>query len=207
MTLKHGFLVDWKASPVVDATDRWREAFPDGGLLHGPQDLADVVWVPVLHRDWLDRVKALVRTGRCSVVVLSPSPNQLEGLSAVNEGARAYSHLYALPALQREVAQVVEHGGFWLGPDLVQRLVAATRVVLERGAAVEASVDTAQLSPREVAVAQAVAQGKSNKEIAAALFISERTVKAHLGHIFEKLGVRDRVQLALRWAQAPTNVH
>ena len=44
----------------------------------------------------------------------------------------------------------------------------------------------------------AVAAGKSNREVAEQLFISERTVKAHLGAVFEKLGVRDRLQLALR---------
>jgi DNA-binding CsgD family transcriptional regulator len=42
-----------------------------------------------------------------------------------------------------------------------------------------------------------VADGKSNREVAEQLFISERTVKAHLGAAFEKLGVRDRVQLVL----------
>ena len=47
-------------------------------------------------------------------------------------------------------------------------------------------------------MAQAVARGLSNKEIAEKLFISERTVKAHLGATFEKLQVRDRVQLVLR---------
>ena len=54
------------------------------------------------------------------------------------------------------------------------------------------------VSAREAEVAQAVAAGKSNREVAEQLFISERTVKAHLGAVFEKLGVRDRLQLALR---------
>jgi len=47
-----------------------------------------------------------------------------------------------------------------------------------------------------------VAEGKSNKEVARALKISERTVKAHLSAIFEKLGVRDRVQLVLQLSSA-----
>jgi len=49
-------------------------------------------------------------------------------------------------------------------------------------------------------VARVVSAGRSNKEVAAQLFISERTVKAHLGAVFEKLGVRDRLQLVLRLA-------
>jgi DNA-binding NarL/FixJ family response regulator len=47
-------------------------------------------------------------------------------------------------------------------------------------------------------VADEVVQGRTNKEIAVTLGITERTVKAHLGAIFAKLGVRDRLQLALR---------
>jgi len=48
-----------------------------------------------------------------------------------------------------------------------------------------------------------VAHGASNREIAVALEITERTVKAHLSAIFDKLGVRDRVQLALRMNNIP----
>ena len=58
----------------------------------------------------------------------------------------------------------------------------------------------ALLSVREAQVARAVTAGRSNREVAALLFISERTVKAHLGTVFEKLGVRDRLQLVLRLA-------
>lgn len=54
------------------------------------------------------------------------------------------------------------------------------------------------LSKREGEIAQLLARGASNKEIARALHISERTVKNHLGKIFEKIGVTSRVQAALR---------
>jgi DNA-binding NarL/FixJ family response regulator len=55
------------------------------------------------------------------------------------------------------------------------------------------------LSAREREIAQLLAKGASNKQIADALHISERTVKNHLGNIFEKIGVRSRVQAALRF--------
>ena len=51
-----------------------------------------------------------------------------------------------------------------------------------------------QLTPRELSALQLMADGKANKEIAADLGISERTVKTHLGHLFEKLGVTSRTE-------------
>jgi DNA-binding NarL/FixJ family response regulator len=59
------------------------------------------------------------------------------------------------------------------------------------------TVSLDELTKRECQVAKAVADGLSNREIAARLSISERTVKARLTSVFQKLNVRDRVQLAL----------
>jgi DNA-binding NarL/FixJ family response regulator len=53
-----------------------------------------------------------------------------------------------------------------------------------------------QLTPRELSTLRLVADGRSNKEIASTLGISERTVKTHLGHLFEKLGVTSRTEAA-----------
>jgi two-component system nitrate/nitrite response regulator NarL len=55
----------------------------------------------------------------------------------------------------------------------------------------------AVLTQRELEVARTVVSGASNKEIARQLGITERTVKSHVGAIFEKLQVRDRLQLAM----------
>jgi DNA-binding CsgD family transcriptional regulator len=54
------------------------------------------------------------------------------------------------------------------------------------------------LSPREMQVARAVAEGATNREVAARLFLSEKTVEHHLGNIFRKLGLRSRTQLVAR---------
>jgi DNA-binding NarL/FixJ family response regulator len=52
-----------------------------------------------------------------------------------------------------------------------------------------------ELTPRELQVARAVADGRSNPEIAAALFISSKTVEAHLSSAYRKLGLHSRTQL------------
>ena len=54
------------------------------------------------------------------------------------------------------------------------------------------------LTAAERRVAVLVAEGRTNREVAAALFLGERTVASHLTHIFAKLGVRSRVELARR---------
>ncbi len=84
----------------------------------------------------------------------------------------------------REVAS----GGSWLDPAVTGRVLAAYR-----DTASPASGDKArELTPREVEVLRLVARGATNSEIAGKLFISEVTVKTHLGHILTKLGLRDR---------------
>lgn len=192
-------------APGTEApSPRWGSAFPDGVAAHwshllGAVRPGDTVWVPVATPDWEARVAELLaqRPGVLAVVV-STVLQDPEGLRALNVGARGYCHQLAVPAVFKEVRQVVEHGGLWVGPELVQRLMHATREVLQRSPnAPLPKVDLSGLSDRERQVAQAVASGQSNKEVADQLHISERTVKAHLGVVFEKLGVRDRVQMVL----------
>jgi DNA-binding NarL/FixJ family response regulator len=61
----------------------------------------------------------------------------------------------------------------------------------------------ASLTPTELQVAQHVAAGQSNPQIASALFMSRATVKTHLSHIFPKLGVTSRAELAAQAARHP----
>jgi DNA-binding NarL/FixJ family response regulator len=74
--------------------------------------------------------------------------------------------------------------------------VLAGRTYLAPAAAAKLAerVTRVQLTPRELSTLGLMADGKSNKEIATALGISERTVKTHLGHLFEKLGVTSRTE-------------
>lgn len=207
MKTRHCFLT----GGLVNVPARWYQAFPEGIALPGPQlpqhelqspDSADsagvtVVWVPVAHVDWMGWLLQLSREApTCHPVVLSAVPEDQEALLALQAGAKGYVHLHSAPSLFREVAVVVEHGGLWPGAGLVARFLAATTNLLQRSETTGRG-DISMLSAREDQVAKAVAAGLSNKEVASRLNISERTVKAHLGAVFEKLEVRDRLQLVL----------
>jgi DNA-binding CsgD family transcriptional regulator len=62
------------------------------------------------------------------------------------------------------------------------------------------------LSPSERRVAELVVEGRTNREIAAALFLGERTVASHLTHVYAKLGIRSRTELARHLRSEPTKI-
>jgi DNA-binding NarL/FixJ family response regulator len=194
--MKNIFLVSDTAQP----SPRWLKAFPDGMLspvntLLATRAHADVAWLVTTAPAWETLIAELRRhVPRSAVVILSNNPGESEALTALAAGARGYCHAYAPSAQLREVAEVVGHGGYWLGPELLARLVGILGKHLP--ADPEALPDV--LTVREAEVARAVADGLTNKEIAARIHLTERTVKAHLAAIFAKLGVRDRLQLAVK---------
>ena len=184
---------------------RWLEAFPDALLMRdqGPDETrffqlagASVVWLHVTGdapavSAWVGTVHAAAP--HVPIVVLSNVPEDDQGMAALAAGASGYCSALTLPAVLRQVAGVVEHGGLWVGPQLMRRLMQG--LAARNSDTPEPVLD--RLSQRERQVAVAVARGATNKEIARVLGITERTVKAHLAATFEKLGVRDRMQLSL----------
>ena len=183
--------------------NRWREAFPEALVVTSVEALA--LEAPAAEVAWLDASQmhdtarrerlAVATAAGYRVVVMSAAPGEADAFQALNAGAVGYCHLESAPEQLREIGLVVAHGGLWMPAELVQRLVALS--VRTQPASDVAGVNLEVLTPRERDVARHVAQGASNREVAAALDITERTVKAHLSAVFEKLAVRDRVQLAL----------
>ncbi|MNX83823.1 Transcriptional regulatory protein DegU [compost metagenome] len=162
---------------------RWREQ----GRLLAVLD-TDVPRLP----SWQDPVWAASLSG-LHVVVASASPNDEQGTQALGAGAHGYCHSYAQAAALSQALEVVASGGIWMGRSLVSRLL---RLVSER-AQDSYPWDGGLLTERELTVARYAASGQANAQIAEALGITERTVKAHLSAVFEKLEVTDRLQLAL----------
>ena len=190
-------------SPAGAMLPAWSEAFAGaraiaiGQLAAAPMS-ATVVWLRLESDNALGELVASVhaRLGPVPVVILSDTPNDAEALAALSAQARGYCNSHAGAEVLIKVASVVTQGGLWIGEALMQRILAVQHLIQVPATATLPDW-RATLTAREVQVAQLAAAGARYKEIARELLITERTVKAHMGAIFDKLNLRDRLQLAL----------
>ncbi|UPO78682.1 response regulator transcription factor [Arthrobacter sp. Helios] len=130
------------------------------------------------------------------VVVLTTFDLDEYALSAIRAGASGFLLKDAPPEELLDAIRTVHRGDAVIAPSTTRRLLDHVAPLLREPTPEvsrhAASVET--LTPREREVFTLIAGGLSNPEIAATLFLSEATVKTHVGHILAKLGARDRVQ-------------
>ena len=147
-----------------------------------------------LGSDGLGWLKRYARGGQLRIAVCADRPEIGEMLECVRLGAKAYcnSHMQALH--YQQMLRLLENGQSWFAPDLLQQTFALAHSALQ-GKDVDDLLR--ELTAREKQIAIAVSEGKSNRQIAQQMEISEPTVKTHLTRIFKKLDLKDRVSLAL----------
>jgi len=106
------------------------------------------------------------------------------------------------PQVLKRIVAAIEEGELWIRRSITPRLVDEMGARSQGESNVTRGTEDrfAILTEREREIATLIGNGESNKQIARALYITERTVKSHLTGIFRKLGVADRVRLALRVA-------
>ena len=160
-----------EAGNGVEALEAWDRVKPDVTLL----DLR----MPVM--EGVEAVRRIrERHPAARVIVLTTYDTDEEISRALKAGAKAY--------VLKDIS----------ADDLVNciRDVLAGKTYIAPAAAAKLAegVTRVRLTPREMSTLKLLADGKANKEIATALDISERTVKTHLGHLFEKLGVTSRTE-------------
>lgn len=180
-------------STSTTPASRWKMAFPQAEILPCvPDNLPDgsIVW---LH----NMLPAGMRPAAVRFVVMHDEPSDDKGLEALSSGASGYCHAHAAPELLHTIESVIRSNGLWVGESLLNRLVGGIGVRSHMSGRHEQHPALQALSEREREVALCVARGESNKEITRNLDIAERTIKAHLTAVFDKLGVRDRLQLAI----------
>jgi two-component system, NarL family, nitrate/nitrite response regulator NarL len=124
-----------------------------------------------------------------AVILLAGNISDDEVIEAMRLGAKGVVLKEMAPTLLVQCIRKVANGGIWLEKEAIGR---ALGKLLQVG---EGRARTA-LTPREIEIVRMVAQGLGNREVGERLFISEGTVKTHLHAIYEKVGVRGRVQLA-----------
>ena len=160
-----------EASDGVEAVEAFERHHPDVTLLDLRMPMMEGVEV-------VRRIRE--RDARARVIVLTTYDTDDEISRALKAGAKAY--------VLKDIS----------ADDLIAciRDVLAGKTYIAPAAAAKLAegVTRVQLTPREMAALKLMADGKANKEIATALDISERTVKTHLGHLFEKLGVTSRTE-------------
>jgi DNA-binding NarL/FixJ family response regulator len=160
-----------EASNGLEAVEAFERHHPDVTLL----DLR----MPVM--EGVEAVRQIrARDPHAKVIVLTTYDTDDDISRALKAGAKAY----VLKDISADALIACIHdvlaGKTYLAPAAAAKLAeGVTRI---------------QLTPRELATLRLMADGKSNKEIAGELGISERTVKTHLGHLFEKLGVTSRTE-------------
>ena len=130
------------------------------------------------------------------VVVLTTFDLDEYALSAIRAGASGFLLKDAPPEELLEAIRTVYRGDAVIAPSTTRRLLDHVAPLLREPTAEVSrhAADVERLTPREREVFGLIAQGLSNPEIAAHLFLSDATVKTHVGHILAKLGARDRVQ-------------
>jgi two-component system, NarL family, nitrate/nitrite response regulator NarL len=128
-------------------------------------------------------------------VLLTAAIDSAETVKALRLGARGVILKESATQLLFKCLQSVMNGEYWVGHERVQDIVEQLR----RGEADgnRELTPAGRLTKRELQVVAAIVDGSSNKDIGQQFGLSQQTVKNHLSHIFDKLGVSNRLELAL----------
>jgi DNA-binding NarL/FixJ family response regulator len=191
LLLEDDFEIVGEAGDGREVLDRVQELDPDVLLL----DLR----MPNL--DGLSTLQALQQTNkRTRVIILTASEDKNEFVQAMKLGCSGIVLKQTAPDLIVKSIRKVHSGEIWLDSHTtaaVMRQFSTGQDSSGGQASGGKGRERSPLSAREREIVALVAQGYKNKEMAEKMFISEQTVKNHLHNIFDKLGVSDRLELAL----------
>jgi DNA-binding NarL/FixJ family response regulator len=183
LELQDGIQVVGEAADGAECAEQAAELKPDVILLDLVMPGVDGVAAMELLREAGSTARVLVVTSFTDRRMIIP---------AIRAGARGYVYKDVDPAALAAAVRSVHAGHVLLEPEVATAL-------LDSGSAAEPGPQAPPLTAREREVLVLIAQGRSNREIARALVLAEKTVKTHVSNILMKLGVADRTQAAL-WA-------
>jgi DNA-binding NarL/FixJ family response regulator len=129
-------------------------------------------------------------------IIVTPAIEKQQVIELLQLGAHGIVLRHSALQLLLKSIRCVSNGQYWVGRESVTDLVHALRQMTAEGRTPAASRDFG-ISTREMQVVTHVVAGYTNKDLGRKLGISEQTVKHHLTHIFDKLGVSNRLELVL----------
>lgn len=161
-----------------------------------------------------DASGVLIAAARCSAIVerdalagwraielARSSPRKLLAAEAIEDAATVLDHNKAVDVLREAMAIYEQIGAMRDRSRIAMRLNELGAPIADAPARPRAVSGWDSLTPAELKVVRLAAAGMTNREVASRLFISHRTVSTHLSHVFDKLGLRSRVDLAREAAQ------
>jgi len=152
--------------------------------------------VAMPHVDGLEALRQISEAGSPTrVILLSGAIEKADIVTAIQLGARGLVLKESGAAVLLKGIRGVMSGQYWIGREAVSNLLEVLRSLISRGG--NAPRNEFGLTAREIEIVGAVVAAYANKEIAQRFQISEKTVKHHLTNIFDKLGVSNRLELAL----------
>lgn len=141
------------------------------------------------------------RVPKAKVILFASSESKEEFVEAMKLGCRGVLLKDGPTSLIEKSIQKVYAGEIWLDSNttaaVIRQFALPTEPFISQQINGKTGRERAQLSQREREIIILIAQGYKNKEIAEKMFITEQTVKNHLHNVFDKLGVSDRLELAL----------
>ncbi len=188
LELHDDVIVVGEAGDGLTAVDMVRQLEPDVVLM-------DLV-MPQLDGIAATRQVKSLQAG-IKVIALTSFTEDDKVFPAIQAGASSYLLKDVSPDDLVEAIRAVHRGEARLHPDILRKLMDATRVAHQTGSIRETPPRAADLTEREHEVVRLVAQGCSNHEIGRQLVISDKTVKTHVSNILSKLNLDDRTQLAI----------
>jgi DNA-binding NarL/FixJ family response regulator len=142
----------------------------------------------------LDVLEALaLRNSPVRVVLLTAYADSQQVLDALRLGVRGLVLKESATEMLYKCINAVMKGEYWFGHDQVPALVDALRQM----SAPPARPPVETLTTRETDIIRAIVDGATNRDVARQLGVTEQTIKNHLSHIYDKLGVSNRLELAL----------